>query len=125
MPSEDGVAIDQILITDDLEYYPSGIVSRPGAEAETPSGTSSGEQSGHRPDPRPFLAAVGGHYRSGFESVLVRLGIPSVRLLDGELDKPEMLSRYDLVCLSFKVEDLSNMVPARNSGVDENPVVSR
>jgi hypothetical protein len=112
IPSEDGVAVDQILITDDLDYYPSGIVAPAGgADPTTGYDAAANEPPADRPEPRPYLAAVSGYYRSGFESVLVRLGIPSARVTEEALSDLELLERHDLLCLSFDTVNVSHLVP--------------
>ena len=98
LPREDGLAVDQILLTSASDHYPSGVL---GDAAAPPQGGDTDLP----PDepvgpPKPFLAAIGGCYRSGFESALIRLGISCERLADADFVKPEVLKKYDLICLS-------------------------
>jgi hypothetical protein len=63
--------------------------------------------------PRPaFLAAIGGVFQPGAESLLVQLGVPYVRLSDHELADTSALARYDLVWISRVVGDPSPVFKA-------------
>lgn len=119
---EDGLWIDQVLLTTDAAYWPNGVAgsAAPPEIVEEPGPDPLPEL---EPDsPTPFRAAVGGAYRSGFEGALVRLGIPVDRLNGLELIDPQMLARYDLICLSSPDAAPSRHVPVldeyvRNGGV--------
>jgi len=119
VPTEDGLALDQMLLTSDAGFYPSGTM--PGAvnadprsapdepaapSAPIPDDTGRNEAGNPRADAIPalsdgrFVAAVAGSYRSGFEGALLRLGVPCQRLNPPAYLDADTLARYDLVCLS-------------------------
>jgi hypothetical protein len=107
---EDGLALDQMLLTTDLESWPDGPVGQAPTASAGPDDADNAplppEQAGpvlpelQPEEPRPYRAAVGGAYRSGFEGALVRLGVPVDRLHGRELVEPDTLANFDLICLT-------------------------
>jgi hypothetical protein len=99
-PREDGLALEQILITSDLGTHPRGRLGH-GGHAATEAATV---QPVAPPEPtartKPFRFGIGGCYRGGFEASLLHLGLPWGKVNDYELTDLDKLKAYDVLCLS-------------------------
>ncbi|MBS3762344.1 MAG: hypothetical protein KGZ25_03460 [Planctomycetes bacterium] len=95
---EDGLGVDEILLTNERQKIPSGKL---GKSIPIADGGEVKEKPMDDVPPRRFAAAVAGPYRSGYESMLTRLGIPHERIPVAELHNSDFLSRYDLLCVTL------------------------
>jgi len=106
IPAEDGLQVEGFILTTDLKGWPSDEMLASIASIATPIPDPPPDVPDPPPDvpdpPKhlPYLAAIGGCHRSGFESALTRLGIPYERLLANQIADLDVLRRYDAVFLS-------------------------
>ncbi len=99
-PRENGASLDQILLVDDLDFYPSGLLGRKTVSAKAANAAPPPLKLAAIPAGPRFLAAIGGMYQNGPEAILTGLGIPYERLRNDELADPAALARYNLIWLS-------------------------
>lgn len=103
LPSEDGIAIDQLLITDQHDAIPVGRLDA-NATHQNASDVEPARPATPLPEPqprqRPFTFAVSGPYRGGFEAALTEMGLPFTLLYDSELETYEHLKDYPVILLS-------------------------
>lgn len=118
-PREDGLALDQLLLTSDPAAHPSGRLGEGGhALAAEVVANGPGEPPALVPRPRRFRFGIGGCYRGGFEAALLRLGLPWGKVNDCELANLERLKTYDVLCLSeLKEVDEEQVFPALDAFV--------
>ena len=108
VPSEDGVEIDQLILCDDSQFRPRGVMDH----ESLANGKSLAENQLNgwqallaSPAPlaepvkaeKPLLFGIAGPYRGGYEGMLIKYGMPFRRLMDYELEMPERLA--DCTCI--------------------------
>jgi hypothetical protein len=98
-PREDGLALDQILITSDPKAHPFGRLGD-GGHSSAVAAVQPIDPPGLVARPRPFRFGIGGCYRGGFEAALIQLGLPWGKVNDYDLVDVERLKSYDVLCLS-------------------------
>lgn len=111
LPSEDGVEIDQLILCEDSQFKPKGIVSH----ATLANGKSATEKeltalqaalASSEPLPalqtaeKPLLFGTAGPYRGGYEGMLTKYGFPFRPLMDYELELPERIADCSCIMIS-------------------------
>ncbi len=106
-PREDGIAVDQVLLTADDGFQPRGILDNAGKirPVQQRGRLLFSKPSGPPPPPlvrrrAPFIFGVGGCYRGGFEAACIELGLPWRKVDDSDLVRPERLAAFRVLCLS-------------------------
>jgi hypothetical protein len=106
-PREDGIRLDQILVTSATAGPPQGLLGPDGSPldpAPAPAAEPVAPALAVVPREPPFRVGVGGCYRGGFEAAVLALGLPWSKVNDCDLTRPERLARFDLICLSETTE---------------------
>ncbi len=118
-PREDGIWLDQILVTSHMQARPMGILTPDGSPAppvddvpppapaarDVPVPLPPQTDGGLVRREHPFRAGFGGCYRGGFEAALLELGLPWDKVHDSDLIRPERLAAFSVICLS-EMKDL-------------------
>ncbi len=126
-PREDGIRLDQILITAALTAQPQGPLGPAGqALGATPALTATPALPAIPLLPRaqPFRVGVGGCYRGGFEAAVLAMGLPWSKVNDCDLTRTESLAGLDLICLSEPKEvDAEPMFRALQAYVENGGIL--
>ena len=114
-PREDGIWLDQILVTSQTGLRPVGILGPDGRPVPAGGASTPAPVRPNRPPvkrERPFLIGFGGCYRGGFLAALLELGLPWGKVGDSDLTRPERLAPFSVICLSeMKEVDGRRMFP--------------
>ena len=111
LPSEDGVEIDQLILCDDSQFRPRGIMDHdsPASGKSLTDSNLKGWQAllaspAALPEPvkaeKPLLFGTAGPYRGGFEGMLIKYGMPFRPLMDYELELPEKVAECTCIMIS-------------------------
>ena len=112
LPSEDGVEIDQLILCDDSQFRPTGVMDH--EKLKNGQFAAGSELTGlmaalatknplsitAQPAEKPLLFGTAGPYRGGFEGMLIKYGMPFQPLMDYELELPERLAEYTCIMMS-------------------------
>ena len=98
-PREDGLGLDQILVTSDAQARPSGRLGG-GGHSVAAAVAQPVDPPALVPRSRRIRFGIGGCYRGGFEAALIQLGLPWGKVNDYDLVDVERLKSYDVLCLS-------------------------
>ena len=132
LPSEDGVEIDQLILCDDSQFRPKGIMTREKLENGkslddrelTPlqAALASAVPLPDAPQAaeKPLLFGIAGPYRGGFEGMLVKYGLPFRRMMDYELELPDKVAECTCIMISDPMnQDFEKMTATLTKFVED------
>ena len=112
LPSEDGVEIDQLILCDDSQFRPRGVMSHEKFEngksfdgndltpLQAALATAAPLAEAPQAAEKPLLFGTAGPYRGGFEGMLIKYGMPFRPLMDYELELPEKVAELTCIMIS-------------------------
>jgi len=123
LPRECGARVDQILLAEDADFFPSGMLTRDGRSLPVKAISAHEAQAAWAPSleaPQPrFTIGIGGAYCVGIEAFLVKLGLPYERLLQPELTDPARLAAYPVLWIAGPQRDIPQFWQALTQYVRE------